>query len=130
MKKFTLEQLDKMSTKRLLNVLRSSRYSAIYMQYEDWKYTETDQKESEEFYQLVKMILSEREHVKRKTPINPTGKTRLQRKMRYILKRVTKKLKLPKEHPLVIEEFKNAVEEWKKYNGHSTINYRNFLHVK
>lgn len=40
-------------------------------------------------------------------------KSQFKRYVLKILKRVTKKLKLPKEHPLVINEFKKEIQEYR-----------------
>lgn len=65
MEKLTLEQLDKLSTKRLYKLFQSVRLQ--YFTYPNsWDFSQKQLDEIEEYYNLLKLLLSEREHMPRK----------------------------------------------------------------
>ena len=45
------------------------------------------------------------------------GETRVTRKRRDVMKKITKELKLPKEHPLVVERYNKEIEDIRKGYG-------------
>jgi len=125
--RFTISQLDKLTTQRLLQILKSVRLHAMY--YDDYNEDKDNlQEQYQKYCDDIKLVLSDREHLPRKRSSNPNPKkSTLDKDMLWGLKKITRELKLPKKHPLVVKRFKEFVERYKDLHYEPSLSYKKYL---
>ena len=110
----TLEQLDKMTTERLYNLMKLYRENN-YMYEKDLNM----KKLKEQYFNKIKLVLSTREHIKRKKKAGT--KNYIQREYQKRFKLLLKELKLPKNHPSFIKAWKDEFNKLRKYYKYTHI---------